>query len=275
MTQASVPDFDRFRAGFPALRDQTYLAIADKMILHDRVRAAVELHLDRLAHASASRVDHEAQVESARAGFAALVGAAPDTIAITRNVSDGVNALAWAMPFKAGANMVLTASAEHPNTLYAWLRQQQRGLELRIIPERPDGTIDTAAMIAAMDDQTTIMSCPSASFAPGFRSDLHRLGAACRDRDVFFLVDGVQSAGILRHDLSAEPVDGLRHQCVQGVAGGVWHRIPVSLGTLARPVGTRLSVPGRDLSGGRCDVRHGLVRLCAGPQQPHVRGRKL
>ena len=31
--------FARFRAGFPALRDLTYLSICDKVILHDAVRA--------------------------------------------------------------------------------------------------------------------------------------------------------------------------------------------------------------------------------------------
>jgi selenocysteine lyase/cysteine desulfurase len=115
--------------------------------------------------------------------------------------------------------MVLTASAEHPNTLYARLRQQKRGLELRFVPEGPGGTIDTDAMIAAMDDQTTIMSCPSVSFAPGFRSDLDRLGQACRKRGVFFLVDGVQSAGILRHNLAAEPIDGFVTNASKGLLG--------------------------------------------------------
>ncbi|MEQ3625358.1 MAG: aminotransferase class V-fold PLP-dependent enzyme [Celeribacter sp.] len=219
MTQISTPDFAAFRAGFPALRQQTYLSIADKMILHDKVRAAVELHLDRLAHASASRIEHEAEVENARRRFAALVGVSPDTIAITRNVSDGVNALAWARPLADGANMVLTASAEHPNNLYPWLRQQKRGLNLRIVPEGPGGTVDTDAMIAAMDADTVIMTCASASFAPGFRSDLRRLGEACRARGVFFMVDGVQTTGILQHDLSAEPIDAFVTSSSKGLLG--------------------------------------------------------
>lgn len=219
MTQTSVPDFRAFRAGFPVLREKTYLATSDKMILHDHVRAAVELHLDRLAHASASKHDHENQVEAARQRFARLMGAGADNISITRNVSDGVNAVAWALPVPPDGNMVMTASVEHPNNVYPWLRQQKRGLELRIVPEGPGGTVDTEAMIAAMDDRTTIMSCPSVSFAPGFRSDLHRLGEACRKRGVFFLVDGIQSAGILHHDLSNEPVDAYVTSASKGLLG--------------------------------------------------------
>jgi hypothetical protein len=40
--------FNSFRSGFPALAVQTYLSICDKMILHRRVRAAVDEFLDHL-----------------------------------------------------------------------------------------------------------------------------------------------------------------------------------------------------------------------------------
>lgn len=62
--------FETFRAGFPALQDQTYLSIADKMILHDTVRAAIDVYLDRLALASVGRQGHEETVEDARGKFA-------------------------------------------------------------------------------------------------------------------------------------------------------------------------------------------------------------
>lgn len=127
--------------------------------------------------------------------------------------------LPWALPKPEGRNIVLTASAEHPNNLYPWLRQQKRGMELRIVPESPGGAIDTEAMIAAVDDRTLLMTCPSVSFAPGFRSDLRRLGEVCRKRDIFFLVDGVQTAGILHHDLSQEPIDGFATSASKGLLG--------------------------------------------------------
>ena len=47
--------FERFRRGFPALKRKTYLLVCDKMIPHDRVRAAVDRFPDHLAEASAMR----------------------------------------------------------------------------------------------------------------------------------------------------------------------------------------------------------------------------
>ncbi len=211
--------FAQFRDGFPALRTLTYLSICDKTILHDEVRASVNLFLDRLAMASASRSGHEVHVASARAKFARLMNAPVETIAAIRNVSDGANSFAWAMPWRDGDNVVLTAAAEHPNNVYPWLRLRRRGVELRTVQARPDGGLDVDAMIEAIDGRTRLMTCSSVTFAPGHRSDIWRLGEACRKRNVFLLVDGVQSAGILKHDLSAEPVDGFVTSTSKGLLG--------------------------------------------------------
>ena len=211
--------FERFRDGFPALKQQTYLSICDKMILHDAVRRGVESFLDHLAMASANRVDHEVKVTSARAKFARLMNVEAASIAAVRNVSDGINSVAWALPMAEGANVVVSADAEHPNNVYPWLRLRRRGTEVRIVPPRPDGAIDIEAMIAAMDAHTRLVSCASVTFAPGHRTDIRPLGEACRAKDVFLLVDGVQSAGILAHDLAAEPIDGLATSTSKGLLG--------------------------------------------------------
>jgi len=211
--------FSAFRGGFPALRAQTYLSICDKMILHRRVRAAVEEFLDRLEMASVNRVQHELRVASARRKFARLMNVAPETIAAIRNVSDGTNSIAWALPWKAGDNVVLTSDCEHPNNIYPWLRQRRRGLELRVIDPLPDGSIDIDALISAIDGRTRLMTVASATFAPGHRTDLRALGEACRKRDVFLLVDGVQTAGIMHHDFSVEMVDGFATSVSKGLLG--------------------------------------------------------
>jgi selenocysteine lyase/cysteine desulfurase len=211
--------FDSFREGFPALKEKTYLSICDKMILHDGVRASVVQFLDHLAMASADRVKHEVRVLTARTKFATLMNVAPATIAATRNVSDGTNSIACAMPWKEGDNVVLTAEAEHPNNVYPWLRRRKQGVEVRVVPALADGGVDVDGLIAAIDGRTRLVAVASATFAPGHRTDLRKLGEACRKKDVFLLVDGVQTAGILHHDLSSEPVDGFATSTSKGLLG--------------------------------------------------------
>jgi selenocysteine lyase/cysteine desulfurase len=211
--------FAEFRAGFPALRSQTYLSICDKMILHDDVRASVDVFLDHLAMASAVRTDHEVRVASAREKFARLMNVAPETIAATRNVSDGTNSIAWAMPWKEGDNVVLTSDAEHPNNVYPWLRLRERGVEVRVVAADAEGAVDADAMISAMNSRTRVVAAASATFAPGHRTDLRKLGEAAERSDVLLLVDGVQTAGIFRHDLSAEPVGAFATSTSKGLLG--------------------------------------------------------
>ncbi len=211
--------FERFRSGFPVLKRKAYLSVCDKMILHDSVRGAVDRFMDHLAEASANRAEHELVVVSSREKFAKLVNVAPSTIAAVRNVSDGINTVAWAMPMTEGDNVVVCIDAEHPNNIYPWLRQKRRGIELRLVGHNADGSLDLDAMIAAIDGRTKIVTCASVTFAPGHRTDLARLGEACRKRDVFLLVDGVQSAGILAHDFSSLPVDGFATSTSKGLLG--------------------------------------------------------
>ncbi len=220
LTQHREPDsFERFREGFPALREKTYLSVCDKMILHDDVRKSIEKYLDHMALASASRADHEVNVTTSSEKFARLMNVDAPTIAAIRNVSDGVNTVAWAMPMSEGDNVILSADAEHPNNIYPWIRLRRRGNEVRFIEPRPDGSLDIDAMIDAIDARTRLVTCASVTFAPGHRTDLLKLGEACRAKDVFLLVDGVQSAGILRHDLSALPVDGFATSSSKGLLG--------------------------------------------------------
>lgn len=211
--------FERFREGFPALREQTYLSICEKSILHDDVRQSVDSYLDRMALATANRLGHEEKVFGSREKFARLMNVDPATIAAIRNVSDGINSVAWAMPMAEGDNVVVSADAEHPNNVYPWLRLRRLGNEVRSIAPRPDGSLDIEAMIDAIDNHTKILSCATVTFAPGHRTDIARLGEVCGKKDVFLLADGVQSSGILAHDLSSDPIDGLATSTSKGLLG--------------------------------------------------------
>lgn len=211
-------DMRAFRALFPALRGRCYLSICDKMILADPVRAAVERFLDHLAAASAVRTDHERLVQSSRQKFARLVNAREDEIAVTRNVSDGMNAIAGAFPFRTGDNVVLCKESEHPNNIYPWLRLRPLGIEVRTL-RGEHGRIDTGRLMEATDSRTRLIAVASVTFCPGERTDLEHLGEVCRRKGIFLAVDGVQSAGILHHDLGLEPVDAFATSTSKGLLG--------------------------------------------------------
>jgi len=203
---------------FPATKNCLYLNGCDTTLIGRRTRAAVDRYLDNMMFKRGAKADDEKVLDRAREKFARLVQAQPDEIALTRNVSEGINAIAQAMPWTPGDNVVLCTEIEHPNNIYPWLHLRRRGVEVRSVPARA-GAIDVEAMVDAIDSRTRVLSCSTVSFCPGFRADLDALGAACRERSVFFLVDAVQSTGILQHDMARSRIDGLATSATKGLLG--------------------------------------------------------
>lgn len=206
------------RARFPVLERLTYLSVCEKGIISRDTRAAVDNYLDLMEIAGASRSGHEEQVFQAREKFARLIHADPMEVAFSRNVSDGINCVANAFDWREGDNVVLTAELEHPNNLYPWRHLERRGVVLRMVEPR-DGAIDAQAMIDAIDDRTRMVTAASVNFAPGTRTDLRAIGAVTRARGICFVVDAVQSAGILDLDAGADMFDCLATSTSKGLLG--------------------------------------------------------
>ena len=124
---------------------------------------------------------------------------ASDDIALLKSTSEGLSFIAQGLPWEAGDNIVIPA-AEFPSNRMVWQTLEALGVQLReidiITAEDPE-----AALIAAMDERTRLLSCSSVQYAYGLRLDLARIGEACRDSDTLFCVDAIQSLGALRFDL--------------------------------------------------------------------------
>ncbi len=196
-----------------------YLDTCARGLLPLAARDAVGRLLDERV---AGRVDKEAlfaTVERARERFAALVGAAADEVAITKNVSEGIAIIAGAVPWQAGDNVVVCLDLEHPNNVYPWLNLQPRlGVEVRAVAPR-EGHIPADAVVEAIDARTRLVSLSTVSFSPGFRTDVAPVGRACRERDVLLLADGVQSVGILDTDVERLGIDAMAVSTQKGLLG--------------------------------------------------------
>jgi cysteine desulfurase/selenocysteine lyase len=140
--------------------------------------------------------------------------------------------VATGLPWEAGDNVVVCPELEHPNNVYCWLNLRQHGIEVRKVAPR-QGYLPVDDMIHRMDGRIRAVTASTVTFAPGFRTDIDRLGQACRERVVFFLVDAAQSCGVLQTDVEASYIDGRAVSTQKGllglyelVAGFKSHRIP-------------------------------------------------
>ena len=215
---AGPSDLAALRARFPAVQGPVYANVGSRGVLSNAARDAAIAMIDRQWLAEGSKADRHRLLDRCRNRFAALVHARPEEIAVLKNVSEGLNSVATAMDWQVGDNVVLCAELEHPNNIYLWLALQRLGVELRQVPPR-DGTIDAPAMTAAIDGRTRIVTASSVTFTPGFRTDLKAIGRATRAAGAFFLVDGVQSCGVLDLDVGDACIDGLATSTSKGLLG--------------------------------------------------------
>ncbi len=209
-------DWQAIRARYPAASRWTYLHVASRGILSRTATAAAEEVLEDCC--AGNKGDWQAKLAAARQRFARLIGAQDGEIAVTKNVSEGLNAVAAAVDWKPGDNVVLCPELEHPNNIYCWLVLEGRGVELRMIPSR-EGAVDATAMAAAIDGRTRVATASSVTFTPGFRADLATIGRACRAAGTLFLVDAVQNLGVLGLCVEAAHIDALATSASKGLLG--------------------------------------------------------
>jgi len=133
---------DGVRSEFPIFEHSTYLNSCSQGALSHRVRAAYE---EYLAGWDANGAEWEFWVErseAARGGFAQLLQAEPDEVAVTTSVSQGVSAIVSALPLeRGGRNRIVISDYEFPTVGQIAHAQELRGAEVVHVRPEPDGSI--------------------------------------------------------------------------------------------------------------------------------------
>ncbi len=200
---------NEIRALFPGVQGQVYLDVALRGLVPTPVAEAAQAHLRERVMGSGDKADFQGHVERARSRLASLLGASADEVAVTKNVSEGLNLFASSLPWERGDNVVICPEVEHPNNVFLWYNlRATRGIEVRAVPPT-GGTIDVGSILEAIDRRTRVVTVPHVSFSPGFRTDVRAVSDGARARGALVLVDAAQSVGAIRTDVEDLGVDAL------------------------------------------------------------------
>ena len=170
----------------------------------DRIQELTALRAQPWRYTTEMQFD---ELANARVRCARLIGAEPREIALTVNTSYGLNLAARALPFERG-DIVITSDREYPSNVYPWMElEAARGVKLERIPCA--GILpDEDAILAALDrPRVSCVVLSWVSFATGYRIDLERVGRACRERGIWFVLDAIQGVGAAPLDVRSAPVD--------------------------------------------------------------------
>jgi cysteine desulfurase/selenocysteine lyase len=207
---------------FPVTRECAYMNHAGTGPLPRRSAERMKALADLVARSGDRRwLERNAEMDRVRGLAARLLGARhAHEIAFVENTSGGLSLIAGGLDWKEGDNIV-SAALEFPSNVYPWMQLAERGVELRQVPER-DGRIDTDELLETLDERTRMVALSWVQYASGFRSDLARIGAACRERGILFVVDAIQGLGALPIDVERDGVDvcaGSTHKWLLGPEG--------------------------------------------------------
>jgi selenocysteine lyase/cysteine desulfurase len=218
-------DIPAIRAQFPLLSEVTYLEHSATGPLSLPVRQAAAEALAMQAEGSRGVPRLQAEVPVLKDKIARLIGASPREIALVRNTAEGLSIVAGGIRWREG-DCVVTDNIEFPANVYPWLNLEARfGVTTTLVPAR-DGRVRADDLVAACQARTRVVAVSFVQFSNGYRTDLDRLGAFCRERGIFLCVDGIQGLGALPLDVSKTPVDFL------SCGGHKWLLGPLGLGFL-------------------------------------------
>lgn len=210
------------RREFPALARQTYLNHAGVAPTSTRVARAVAEWVDDLVRYGVKNEHRwEERADEVRVSCAKLIGAGADEIAFVRNTSHGLGLIAEGLPWATGDEVCVCEDLEYPSNVYPWLHLRDRGVSVRAIEPR-DGGVTPEAVEAAITTKTKLVAVSSVQYATGHRTDLDAIGALCAEREVLFLVDGIQSVGAAQIDVKRSRIHFLSadsHKWMLGMPG--------------------------------------------------------
>jgi len=210
------------RGDFPIFEHTVYANSCSQGALSLRVRAAAEEWLAGWDENGAEWEFWVERNEAARSGFAGLIHAPTDEVAVTTSVSQGVSALVSALRFDGERNRIVISDFEFPTVGQIAHAQALRGAEIvRVMPEA-DGTIPPERFAEALDERTALVCCTAVSFRTGHRHDVAAIAGIAHANGALVLADSYQAVGALEIDvraLGADIVTGGTVKYLLGSAG--------------------------------------------------------
>lgn len=191
---------------FPLDPDILYLNHAAVAPWPRRTAEAVSRFAQENSHQGARHYPRWIQLENRlREQAATLIGAqSADDVALLKNTSEGLSFIAAGLDWQPGDDVV-TSDEEFPSNRIPWQALSTRQVNLKEVSLRcPD---PEQALIDAMGPNTRLLAISSVQYGSGLRLDLERLGRACRERNVLFCIDAIQSIGAVPMNVQACQAD--------------------------------------------------------------------
>lgn len=135
--------------------------------------------------------------DGARKQVADLLGALPEEIVFTSGGTEADNQalVGSAIAQEKKGNHIITSAVEHHAVLHTAQFLERHGLKVTYLPVDSSGLVDPEDLRKAITDKTILVSIMHANNEIGTIQPIAEIGAICREREVLFHTDAVQTVG--------------------------------------------------------------------------------
>ncbi len=196
-------DCAALREAIPILRDRVYLNTGTEGVLAEPVLAAYQAAIARQEREGHVALEWRyAELESARAAVARLLNAHTDTIAFTRNATDGHNLVLEGFGWLPGDELLIS-DQEHPALTHpaAYLADRS-GPVVRVFTVDPDPRVTLRNVRERLSASTRFIAFSHVSCESGIRLPAKEICRLAYDLGAWSLVDGAQSLGAIPVDVA-------------------------------------------------------------------------
>jgi cysteine desulfurase len=146
-------------------------------------------------------------VENARAEVAGLIGARPDEILFVSGGTEASNIAIRGIAAKRPRGAIVTTAIEHPATEACCAFLESQGRKVTWIAPNTDAVVDTEKFIAAIDEDTALVTIIHAQNETGTLQPVADISAGARQRGAAMHADAAQSVGKIAVNVDELGVD--------------------------------------------------------------------
>lgn len=209
--------WNSIRAFFPLSREWAYLnngTVGPSPYPVIEATRAGMMDTDRYGH-----YDGYLDALKSLAGF---VGAESDEIALTHNVTEGINIACWGLPLHKGDEVILTTQ-EHVGNAFPWLnRRKLHGIVLKAVAPAPTAAETLNRIEAAITKKTQAIAVPHIPCTQGQVLPVKEICHLARTRGLYSTIDGAHGPGMMQldlHDIGCDTYASCCHKWMLGPKG--------------------------------------------------------
>ena len=201
----SERSLESYREEFPVLQKKAYLISASLGPVSNRAKRYLQEYMDGWEEIGApepfwfGRIFP--QIREVKGLYANLIGADPDELAITTNVTMALSSILSCLDLTGERNRIVLTELDFPTNGHVSLAHRRRGAEVVFLKSEDGLTVPTDAFAEAIDERTALVMINRVLYRSSALLDVKEICRLARQAGAWSVIDDFHGAGIVPIDV--------------------------------------------------------------------------